>query len=252
MHDCHLDHRRTRRSRRTLCGCGWLASLLLHCVAAAVAWAVTAPVWDEQSVLIGQSTRVELMATMAHSEYRHPEPAPEEMALPVRILPAEAKIARRHFRVESTSVSEPTPFELALVEQILSQPHIAQPSRDPGRPTIEPPSSGAVARQPAAPLLQSQPGTADRPLPELIQSPPPAYPQIAIQRRWEGTVLLRLSITTEGRVGQVEILSSSGYDVLDGEAIRAVRAWRFVPAIRNGYPVSSFVRLPVRFELPPI
>ncbi|MDY0168002.1 MAG: energy transducer TonB [Thermoguttaceae bacterium] len=250
MHVCHLDHRRTRRPRRTLCGCGWLASLLLHCAAAAVAWAVTAPVWHEHSALIGQNTRVELMATMAHSELGRAEPAPEEMALPVRILPAEAQIARRHFHMESTIVSEPTPFELALVEQILSQPHMARPSREPGRPTIEPPPSGVIARQPAAPPLQNQPGTADRPLPELIQSLPPVYPQVAIQRRWQGTVLLRLGITTEGRVGQVEILSSSGYDVLDGEAVRAVRAWRFVPAIRDGHPVSSFVRLPVRFELP--
>lgn len=106
-----------------------------------------------------------------------------------------------------------------------------------------------VARRTAVSPLQSQPGTVDWPLPELIESRPPTYPEIAIKRRWEGTVLLRLDVTPEGRVGRVEILRGSGHDVLDGEAVRAVRAWRFVPAIRDGRPVATSVRLPVRFDL---
>ncbi len=232
-----------------MCRFAWLASLAVHGLAAVVAWAVVAPVRHEPSELIGQSTRIELMATMARWEFQLPQPAPAETALPVRIMPAEAEIARRHFRVESTSVSEPTPFEVALVEQILARPSHRRPTRERSEPVVERHPSGMTARQPSTPPLQSQPGTADRPLPELIQSPPPTYPQTAIERRWEGTVLLRLRVTAEGHVGQIAILESSGYDVLDGAAVHAVRAWRFVPAIRDGRPVASSVRLPVRFEL---
>lgn len=249
--DCSFpDHRRTRPRSRTLCRFAWLASLAVHGLAAVAAWAVTAPVRYEPSELIGQSTQIELMATMARWEFQLPQPAPAETTLPVRIMPAKAEIARRQFRVESTSVSEPTPFELALVERILARPPSPkQRTRERSEPVFERRAAGLTARQPSTPPLPSQPGTADRPLPELIQSPPPTYPQTAIERRWEGTVLLRLHVTAEGHVGQIAILDSSGYDVLDGAAVHAVRAWRFVPAIRDGRPVASSVRLPVRFEL---
>ena len=244
-----LNHRRTRPLQRTLRGRAWGASLLLHGVAAAVAWAVTAPVRYESSQLIGQSTRVELAATMAHSEFSRPNPAPEEVALPVRIMPSEAAIARRHFHVESTSVAEPTPFERELVDRLLARPASSRRLPERSEPTLAAQPANVLARQAAVSPLAHQPGTADHPLPELIQSPPPAYPQIAIERRWEGTVLLRLNVTREGRVGSVVILRGSGHDVLDGEAVRAVRAWRFVPAIRDGQSVPTAVRLPVRFEL---
>ncbi len=248
MGSWHWYHLRNRPPRRAGCVGGWGASLLLHVTAAAVAWAVTAPVRFEPSELIGQSTRVELMATLAHSPT--PRAAPTaEVAWPVRIMPAEAEVARRHFRVESTSVAEPTPFEQELAERMLSRPLADRPARDRNEPTVAARHSNSIARQAAAPPLRSQPGTADRPMPELIQSPPPVYPQTAVERRWEGTVLLRLAVTAEGRVGGVEVIESSGHRVLDGEAARAVRAWRFVPALRDGRPAASFVRLPVRFEL---
>lgn len=246
----YLDHLRNRRSRPAVSAGGWAASLLLHLAAAAAAWAVTAPMRFEPSELIGQTSRVELAASISQAEVLRPAPAPEvEAAWPVRIMPAEAEIARRHFRVESTSVAEPTPFEQELVERIMARPISGRPAREFDEPAVAAQPWSPIARQAAAPPLPSQPGTADRPLPELIQSPPPVYPQNAIERRWEGTVLLRLGVTAEGRVGEVEVVESSGHAVLDGEAARAVRAWRFVPAVRDGRPVASFVRLPVRFDL---
>ncbi len=250
MNACNLNHRRTRHSRRAVCTYAWMSSLVLHGLAVAVAWAVAAPGWHKPSELIGQHTRIELAVTMAPSEIVRPVPAPlVELAVPVRIMPAEAEIARRRFRVESTSVSKPTPFERQWVERLVARPAAERrPVREHDAPTLQPQPSGAVARSAAAEPVQRQPGTADRPLPELIQSPPPEYPQSAIARRWEGTVLLRLGVTAEGHVSRVEVVESSGYDVLDGAAVRAVRAWRFVPALRDGHPVPSFVRLPVRFE----
>ena len=75
------------------------------------------------------------------------------------------------------------------------------------------------------------------------------YPAQAVADRLQGTVLLRFRITPEGRVAQLELLSSSGHPILDAAAVRAVRAWRFIPARRAGLPVATTVRLPVRFEL---
>ena len=92
-------------------------------------------------------------------------------------------------------------------------------------------------------------GTSDRTLPRLLENRPPTYPQGAIIRRFEGTVVLRLEITPEGRVGGLEVVSSSGHAILDAAAARAIRAWRFAPATRAGRAVAVTVRLPVRFSL---
>ena len=172
--------------------------MLFHVAAGAVAWAVTATAPYQPSQLIGQSTLVELTATMANTELSRPEPAQEQIAFPIRIMPAEAEIARRHFHVQSTSVAEPTPFERELVAGILSPPTTVRQSRGRNEPTPAVQPVESAGRRMAVSPLQNQPGTVDRPLPELIQSPPPVYPQSAIERRWAGTVLLRVVVTPEG------------------------------------------------------
>ena len=78
---------------------------------------------------------------------------------------------------------------------------------------------------------------------------PPVYPAQAIQNGWEGTVVLRLHVGTDGSVEEVEVISSSGHTVLDDAAIRSVRGWRFEPACRLGRPVACTVRQPLRFAL---
>jgi protein TonB len=111
--------------------------------------------------------------------------------------------------------------------------------------------SRAVESSAALPasVHESSPGTTNRRLPELVHNPPPTYPLAAFFARIEGTVTLRLFIGPDGHVGKVEIATSSGYPVLDAEAVRAVRGWQFLPATRSGRPISMTVRLPVRFEL---
>lgn len=87
-------------------------------------------------------------------------------------------------------------------------------------------------------------------LPSPSRNPPPAYPRIARQRGWEGEVLLKLSVSSEGQVEQVAIVRSSGHAVLDRAAVRAVRRWLFRPAHRDEVAVASEVVQPVRFTLP--
>ena len=78
---------------------------------------------------------------------------------------------------------------------------------------------------------------------------PPAYPRAAREHGWEGTVILHVRVETDGSPGPVEILASSGYDVLDRAAQAAVERWNFLPAQRAGRPLVSIVELPIRFQL---
>lgn len=48
------------------------------------------------------------------------------------------------------------------------------------------------------------------------------YPVIAQRRGWEGQVVLRFMVAPEGRLEQIQIAKTSGYDVLDQAARRAL------------------------------
>ena len=85
--------------------------------------------------------------------------------------------------------------------------------------------------------------------PSFVGNLPPRYPDVAVQNRWEGDVMLLLHIDTRGRVVQVEILHGSGHAVLDNEAAGAIGHWIGKPAKRDGMPVESTAQLPVHFRL---
>jgi protein TonB len=65
----------------------------------------------------------------------------------------------------------------------------------------------------------------------------------------EGTVLLRVLVTPDGKAGKVELDRSSGSAVLDQAAAEAVSRWRFVPARRDAEAVEAWVVVPMVFRL---
>jgi TonB family protein len=77
----------------------------------------------------------------------------------------------------------------------------------------------------------------------------PSYPYIARKLGWEGAVRLRVLVRDDGLVDRLEVVSSSGYDVLDSSALEAVRTWRFEPAREGSHPVRAWIVVPVHFRL---
>lgn len=80
-------------------------------------------------------------------------------------------------------------------------------------------------------------------------NPPPRYPRRARSRGEEGRVLIRVSVLGSGRVGGASISRSSGHSSLDRAALKAVKRWRFKPALRGGKPVKAILTVPVVFKL---
>ncbi len=115
--------------------------------------------------------------------------------------------------------------------------------RKPQRRLAEPSLPAALA------FRQEFCGVEERTPPDLSANRPPSYPAEAIRSRWEGIVLLRLTISASGKVEQVEVFQSSGYSILDATAVAAVRTWHARPAEQNGTPVASIELLPVHFQL---
>jgi protein TonB len=67
----------------------------------------------------------------------------------------------------------------------------------------------------------------------------------------EGKVLLKVFVSREGGVLNIEISQSSGYEILDNAALEAVKNWRFVPARQGETPRDEWVQVqvPVAFVL---
>ncbi|WP_291299027.1 energy transducer TonB, partial [Elioraea sp.] len=102
--------------------------------------------------------------------------------------------------------------------------------------------ASAGGNDPGLPILVTNPG---------FRSPPrpPTYPQAAVARGLEGTVLVRVLIAPDGTTREVVLHRSSGATLLDRAALEAVRHWAFMPAAVGGRAVPAWVEVPVRFRL---
>lgn len=79
-----------------------------------------------------------------------------------------------------------------------------------------------------------------------IKRVPPKYPKGAARRGKEGWVVLSLGITEEGEVENVEVIDRSGDFEFTRSARRAVKQWKYSPAMQNGektYSCTNSVRL---------
>lgn len=80
----------------------------------------------------------------------------------------------------------------------------------------------------------------------------PAYPPASRRAGEAGSVVVSVLVGTDGRVADAGIARSSGFERLDGAAIRQAKtAWRFRPATRDGVPVESRHQITVTFVLNP-
>ena len=86
-----------------------------------------------------------------------------------------------------------------------------------------------------------------RPLYKQNTSPP--YPPKARRMGYEGIVMLKVLINESGRVNNLEVLKSSGYDILDRAALSTVKEWRFEPGTEGGIKKKMWVKIPIRFQL---
>ena len=93
------------------------------------------------------------------------------------------------------------------------------------------------------------PGSLQTAYPRYQLNIPPAYPGLARKRGQEGTVILQVLVSKEGRVTDLKIDTSSGFRLLDRAAAKAVQKWVFVAGQRDDESVEMWVKVPVTFHL---
>jgi protein TonB len=75
--------------------------------------------------------------------------------------------------------------------------------------------------------------------PALLKRVEPEYPRLAMAANISGVVILEATIDERGEVADVRLLRSV-HPLIDVEAIKAVRQWRYSPLTLNGH-LSPFV-----------
>ena len=83
--------------------------------------------------------------------------------------------------------------------------------------------------------------------PALITRVEPEYPNIAVNARVQGVVILEAVVGRDGRVEEVKVLRS--IPLLDTAAIAAVHQWRYSPLLLNGTPERFVLTVTVSFSL---
>jgi len=129
------------------------------------------------------------------------------------------------------------------------------------RPVAEPLSKNVVAapvQQPVSKPADVPAKAADDNLPVTeakgyagyLSNPAPEYPEQALDRGWEGSVILRVKVLPNGSPDSVTVKQSSGKKILDSAAIRTVKQWKFSPALKGKTPVEGWVDVPIHYQLP--
>lgn len=189
------------------------------------------------------------------------KPAPVTHAVEKVSAPAPAPVAVAQVKPEPP-VTTPKPAAqlepkqpVAKVDKPLPPPKPDPVKKQVVHPPVEPvaesedASPADVPTQADTAMESSQTQQASFQAAQVRKQTKPHYPRLAWRRGQEGTVWLRVQVDSSGKALAIQIDRSSGFDVLDKAAIKAVRSWRFLPALQDGQAQASYVKIPVKFQL---
>lgn len=186
-----------------------------------------------------------LLVALPASHYLKPPPIPPTVTrfIPLEPVPPPPEPEP----VRQTQSAQPVPqnpvVEPIKVEQIVdlgSGPTLTLRD-DP--PIIERGGTIEAVVTPPVAIVKAQPD------PRYADSFRPPYPPAMQREGLEGTVTLRVTIDTRGRVSAVEEVSATHPAFFEAARRHALRAWRFRPATRNGVAIISEQILTLRFQL---
>jgi protein TonB len=185
-------------------------------------------------------------------EQQEPEPNKQPKPDTVPVERSEAKPIVKKQAVKSKPVkTKPQP---------VAKPKKPQPPKPVAKKVPEPAEKkpNNLAREPepeqkVAPTTESQGVTAQAVLvdkPTFVSQPvQPRYPRSAQKRGIEGVAVYEIWLDAHGKQIKQVLIESSGAEMLDISALRAIKQWQFSPHISGGQQVAHRVQIPVRFKL---
>ncbi len=225
------------------------------------------PVWPRLLTFIGLSLLVHAFFAQVRWQLEVPAAPPTERLIVSLLPPAEEppplpsprpSVPRPKPVVQPKPVAQPKPTPPALGIPTETPAAVESPEatvETDGSPLGEEDGGHAGEMEDLVKRIQKKaappPGelSLTRATPRVETNPRPQYPALARANHWHGIVQLQVGVSDEGRVERIEVVRSSGHDVLDEAAINAVRYWRFVPARRGEEAVADSVVVSIQLPL---
>jgi protein TonB len=85
--------------------------------------------------------------------------------------------------------------------------------------------------------------------PISIPNPEDMYPERERAAGHEGRPMISFCTDDKGKLTSAEVGTSSGFPLLDEAAVKLVRLGRFRAATKDGKPISSCIKVPIKFKL---
>ena len=167
-----------------------------------------------------------------------PQPRPAPVAVPE--VPAPVPPTQAQPEPEPAPQPAPPPEVVSVAPQAEAQPAFTAPPPPPEPPRIPSPSQQDIdAARNGYSLLLAREFSKHR-----------QYPRIAQLRGWQGTVRVQLELDTNGNITQSSIKDSSGFDVLDRQALDMVKKATPLPLPPEILRNRAFsILVPVTFKL---
>jgi protein TonB len=195
-----------------------------------------------------------LVHTTLVEHFKHASVQKEELVEPVK-PPTKVQITLARPQPPKPAVVQPPPPPKVVAINKPPKPKV-QPKP---APKVEPPpvttptavqtDAPVVSAPPAPPAPVEEKVTEPRAGAGYLNNPAPIYPEVAMDMGWEGKVLMKVHVLASGKPDNVSVIKSSGREVLDDEAVRTVKQWTFVPAMRGTTPIDGWVTVPISFNL---
>jgi protein TonB len=108
---------------------------------------------------------------------------------------------------------------------------------------------GLVRTSPTGPDIETVPYYKVEVKPKPIFQQKAGYPELARRAGIEGQSVVMALVDIDGSIMDVQILQSSGNQMLDEAALAAARQWKFTPAKQGDKFVRVYVSIPMNFRL---
>lgn len=160
-----------------------------------------------------------------------------------------AAMPQREEEITTTVAQRPLTSETQIAAlEPLANPATAAP---PPVLTQTQPQSQPPPQPPPAPVIREgdvvDMGELDE-VPTAIREPRPSYPPIAARQKMEATVMASILVSETGEVVEVKILRGEPRFGFNDSAIRAFRAARYTPPMKDGKRVKTWIAQMIQFK----
>jgi len=201
--------------------------------------------------VVATKTKTQPPERVKQAEKERPNVEPKPKIKPVKKAkpdPVESDVKKK----KTATPKEQKPIVSKAPEPVISdkkepkpvKPEIVEPKKiiEPEPKIRQQSSADAKAGVTDVPQLVSESRFSETPQ-------PPSYPRLAKRKGIEGTVVYEVWLDENGKQIKIKLKDSSGTQMLDKAASKAIAQWKFLPYKMNGQAVAHRVYVPIKFKL---